>query len=218
MSEIDQALQFAKKIGNTYTREWGEKNLPWFDHRYEWARGPSNWIWMERGILGHFCIESGDRVLDLCCGDGMFAGLCFSHEASVVHGIDRNSAAIDLATDLYGSETVKFFRRDILKDPFPLAQYDAIMWFQGIEHFSLEECGGLFEKIKHHLSLEGFLFGSTIIGHKDSNPEHQMEFRTPQDLKDLLESAFTHVMVWPSRWSENRTDLFFCCRSEKSGV
>lgn len=208
---IETTLEIASEIGQGYTGRWGTIGSPWYDHRFDWAQGPDCWMGLEPGVLGHFWMRLNDRVLDLCCGDGMFAGLYFSKKASTVHGLDRNSEAVELATRLYGQEGVEFFQRDVLEDPFPLEEYDAVMWFQSIEHFSREDCVELIGKIKRHLHPEGFLFGSTVIGHKDGNPEHKLEFQVSQDLRELLETHFSEVKIWARRRSEKRTDLLFHC-------
>jgi len=212
---LKQVVTVARAAGEDYARRWPKLGITWYDHRYDWALGPEWWMWMERGALGHHYIREGDRVLDLCCGDGMFTGLYYGKKASLVHGLDRDAGAIGLAQKLYSKNDVKFFQRDILHDSFPLPEYDAIVMFAAIEHFSAEECQALFAKIVQHLSPTGFFLGSTIKGHKDSNPEHRLEFRSQHEVETVLRPHFERIEIWSTTWYETRTDMYFLCWPKK---
>ena len=208
---IDEILATAKQIGKRYTNNWRRLGIPWYDHRYDWARGPENWMWLERGILGHHYIREGDRVLDLCCGDGMFSGLVFSKKASMVHGVDRNSQAITLARELYTRSNVEFFERDILTDEFPAPEYDTVLFYQALEHFTHKQIDCLLNKITATLAPDGILFGSTILLGINHNDEHAVEFTCVEEVKRLLALHFKHVITWTTIWKKTRTEVYFLC-------
>jgi len=89
-------------------------------HRYEFAAG----------------LCPGARVLDLCCGSG-YGGEILAANASRVHGVDYDSATIDLAANALGADRRLTFevadaatvlRRELAPD------FDAIVCFEGLEH------------------------------------------------------------------------------------
>lgn len=209
--DIDDVLAIAQSVGKGYTRDWRRLGISWYDHRYDWARGPGNWMWCERGILGHHYIHEGDRVLDLCCGDGMFCGLVFSKKASLVHGVDKNPQAIALARELYASENVGFFKMDVLEDDFPASEYDAVLFYQAIEHFAYEEIGYLLSKVAQSLAPDGILLGSTVLLGMNDNLEHAVEFTSIEEVERLLSAHFGHVTTWTTTWQSSRTEVYFLC-------
>lgn len=212
MITIEELLKLAAEVGETYTGSWGSLNQPWYDHRYDWARGPTNWMWMERGIFGMQCIQEGDQVLDLFCGDGMFSGLFFSRLAKHVDGVDRNLRAIELARRLYSRPNVTFHVLDAGKVAFPSNRYDAIMFFEGIEHLSVQGGDALLGKIAECLSesSNGTLLGSTPL-EGWGNPEHDNVFGTVEELRKFLSPHFKQVDCWLSKWSPKRTEVYFKC-------
>jgi len=211
-SDINAIMKSAKQAAEEYAK--GEVVTPWYDHRYDWARGPENWMWYERGILGHRYIREGDQVLDLCCGDGMFSGLIFSKKASLVHGIDRSSQVIALARELYARENVTFFEGNVLEDDFPAPEYDTVVFFAAIEHFTCEEIHHLLDKIVQVLAPNGLLLGSTLLFGKGGNAEHAIEFETVGELESLLAPHFGQVTTWTTVWNQWRTEVYFLCYRE----
>ncbi len=212
---IDEILAVAKQIGDEYTRGWSRLGISWYDHRYDWARGPEYWMWCERGILGHHYIREGDRVLDLCCGDGTFSGLFFSKKASLVHAVDKNSQAIALARKLFDRMNVEFFEIDVLEDEFPGHEYDVILFYQALEHFTHEQIDCLLNKIAAALTPGGILLGSTALLGIDSNFEHAVEFTSVEEIRELLSAYFEHVETWTTVWEESRVEVYFLCSQEK---
>jgi len=209
--EFERIAKAATKLAGWYRRYWMREQPPFYDHRADWLRGPTNWMWTERGVFGNRYIRPGDRVLDLCCGDGIFSGLFYSKQAAVVHALDRNEQAIELAKALYSHDKVEYYRKDVLTSSFPMEEYDAVMLFEAIEHFSEKEAAYLLAKIALHLAIDGFLLGSTPLS-PGGNPEHRHEFRTVDQLVDFMRPHFLYIETWLSRWSADRTTLYFLCR------
>lgn len=206
-------LDLGTLIGRTHG-DWVERQrrgLSWYDHRYDWLRGPENWMPLERGVLGmqHICI--GDRVLDLCCGDGFFANHFFATRASVVHGVDRNELAVATATRSCQHNDVTFFLGDIVQTPFPLARYDVVFWFDGVEHIQPGDGSRVLEKVARAIQPDGLLFGSTPLGTTNSNVEHVNEFSTVKLLQRYLEPYFSDVTIQISRWTSTRVQAYFLC-------
>jgi hypothetical protein len=57
-------MRLGSIVGYLYLRSWPTRNLPYYDHRYDYLAGSSNWYWQERGVLGAKTIPPGDNVLD----------------------------------------------------------------------------------------------------------------------------------------------------------
>jgi SAM-dependent methyltransferase len=103
-------------------------------HRYEFA--------------GALC--PGARVLDLCCGSG-YGGEILARSASTVHGVDYDSATIDLAANTLGrnpqlsfevADATGFLRRDLAD------RFDAIVCFEGLEH--LPDTDAALRELRRH--------------------------------------------------------------------
>ena len=213
-------LKQARFVGYAYTKWWGRFGLVWFDHRFDWLLGPEYWVWNERGVYGGKLIRQGDKVLDICCGDGIYAGLYYSRFAGVVHAIDRDQAALNLARKRYSRRNVKFLKVDVTKEDFPLEKYDAIFMFAAIEHLSVE-CGTkVLRRITTALSSSsnGAFLGSTPIykeatGH--GHPEHVNEFTSVEQLRNFLAPHFAEIEIWSSKWelTGERKDTYFHCRN-----
>jgi len=209
-STIDEIIAAARKVGENYVKSWSSLGYTWFDHRYDWTHGPNNWAWCERGILGFHFIHEGDRVLDLCCGDGMFSGLIFSRKASLVHAMDVSPEAIALARELYASENVEFFVGNVLKDAFPSSGYNVITMFAALEHFTAVDVNKLLHKITRALAPGGILFGSTLLSAKQ-DARHAVQFKSAEDIEALLGPHFKKVKLWATVWNERRTEIYFLC-------
>ncbi len=212
-------LRLAQLIGLVYTMLWGSLRVPWFDHRFDWLRGPENWVWNERGIYGAKLTRPGDKVLDVCCGDGIYSGLFYSKFAGLVHAVDRDEKAISVARKRYSRENVSFFKIDILEEAFPLDNYDVVVMFAAIEHLSAEQGTSLLQRIAAALSASSnrSFLGSTPIFHEATghgHPEHQNEFTSIERLKDFLSPHFAEIELWSSKWGleGERKDTYFLCK------
>ncbi len=211
-------LWVSRFIGDVYSRLWAIFKIPWFDHRFDHLRGPENWYWTERGVLGRKLLTRDSVVLDLCCGDGIFSGLYYSTVAKHVDAVDRNGKAIRMARRRYTSNNVTFHILDVLKDNFPRDQYNVIFFFVSIEHFSAEAGTRLLQKIAGAVDPNnGVLFGSTPIFHHRGahNYEHDNEFLSLEQLRTFLTPHFDQVELWFSEWPGRDECYFRCSRPKK---
>lgn len=209
----------AKTIAFAYLNLCSLFKIPWFDHRFDWLRGPENWTWNERGIYGIKLIQTGNKVLDLCCGDGIYSGLFYSMFAKLVHGVDRSDAGIRFAHKYYARKNVKFFKIDIIKENFPSNNYDVIFMFAAIEHFSVAQGKQILQRIAKALfsSSNGCFLGSTPIFNKKTghgHPEHDNEFTSVKELRNFLSPYFKEIEIWSSKWGlmGERRDTYFLCK------
>jgi SAM-dependent methyltransferase len=182
--------------------DWGGLCHPpeWFDHlldqywRWRYTRNPMSW---ERGIFAALVMPEGCRVLDLCCGGGFFSYHFYSRRASSVIGVDFDPRAISHARRQFALSNVEFRCADIRND-MPNGPFDTIVWNAAIEHFTEGEITALLTAIKVRLAPNGALTGYTLVEKESgkSHPDHEYEFKSKQDLVDLLRPFFANVTVF----------------------
>ena len=215
----EPVMRFAESYLRRYyayhtSRLWSRSHPPeWFDHRadlYRWAelRVP---FWVERGVFSREVMFQGCRVLDLCCGDGFYPYYFYSGTASQIDAVDRDPTAIIHARKWHGHPTIRYVQQDLIADEFPDTDYDVITWDGAIEHFSLDEIRQVLQKcVKAMRTPYGVLNGYTIIARDSgkSHPDHQHEFCSAEQLKNLLREFFPFVGTLETKYSE-RHNLYF---------
>ncbi len=98
-----------------------------------------------RELLRRYVSEkTGERVLDICCGIGEFAG-----EVSGEYlGIDLNPRFVEAAGRRWAGTARKSFRvMDALRMDLPDRQFDQTMWINGLHHFSDDDAVRLLREI-----------------------------------------------------------------------
>jgi demethylmenaquinone methyltransferase/2-methoxy-6-polyprenyl-1,4-benzoquinol methylase len=84
----------------------------------------------------HLDARPGERVLDLCCGVGDFAGDAGAH----VLGLDLDPAFVHVARRRYrGRPGFDFEVGDALRTRFPDGHFDHAYFVNGLHHFSDEQ-------------------------------------------------------------------------------
>jgi ubiquinone/menaquinone biosynthesis C-methylase UbiE len=92
----------------------------------------------------HLDAKAGERVLDICCGIGEFAG----EVSSDYLGIDLNPRFIEAASRRWTGAARKSFRvMDALRMDLPDRHFDRTMWINGLHHFSDEDAVRLLREI-----------------------------------------------------------------------
>lgn len=102
----------------------------------------------------------------------------------------------------------------------PAGPFDTIVWNAAIEHFTQSEITALLTAIKVRLAPNGVLTGYTLVEKESgkSHPDHEYEFKSQQDLADLLRPFFANVRVFSTKWRdqlEERENLYFFASDEK---
>lgn len=209
-------MRFGSLVGYLYLRSWPTRNLPFYDHRYDYLQGPWNWNWQERGVIAAKTIPPGGKVLDLCCGEGTYSGIYYASRAGHVDAIDRNPAALHLARRRYRRPNVSWIDGDVIADRFPSLDYDVVTLFAAIEHFSVSNGTILLAKIAKSMKSSGTLIGSTPLFAEEGghNVEHDNEFFSLDYLLRFLEPHFGHIETWKSDW-RGRLDAYFQCTEPK---
>uniref|UniRef100_A0A6M3KGQ8 Putative methyltransferase n=1 Tax=viral metagenome TaxID=1070528 RepID=A0A6M3KGQ8_9ZZZZ len=193
---------------------------PWYDHRYDWLRGPDNWTRLERIVYGGRYVTDKSDVLDLCCGDGLVSH-CIAQRARRVNGLDVDPDALIHAELHYGAlaASLDFFYRNIITDTFPLDSYDVVLWFDGLAYLTQADGRVVLNKVADCLPSGGVLIGSTplaslgSIGYPLSGDRHRIF--AAEELRRFLALCFRDIEIWESNWGNGRTQLYFICKCKK---
>ena len=92
--------------------------------------------------------------------------------------------------------------------------FDNVVWDAAIEHFTQQEMADILRQIKSRLAPGGIMTGYTIVEKPDgkSHIDHEYEFKSQSDLKQLLVGHFANVRVFETAWKdkyESRRNLYF---------
>jgi SAM-dependent methyltransferase len=199
-------------VGAVYARAWPAFNTPYYDHRATNLRGIEHWQWTTRGQYALLAIPDRGRVLEIACGDGMYAAVFYATRASHVDAIDIDEGAIRRAHRRYPRSNVRYLLSNALTDPFPSTAYDTICCFATMQYFTLAELNHLLQKVGRALRPEtGAYVGMVALyppGVHDLGSK--TEYRTMDALALLLQTHFESVKFYPMP-GPTRTDVFFTC-------
>jgi len=199
---------------------WQAQNHEWFDHRIDYLRRPTNLFWVERGVFGRAAIPPGGKVLDLCCGDGYFSFHFFQSAASQIDAVDANNDAITHARAHHAAPNIRYILRDLLADPLPGKGYDTVLFFEAIEHFSVEGGQAALQKIHDALKPGGTLVGSTPIfeaKNSGANWQHDNEFTSLAELDAFVGQVFPERRVFQTVHPARTVGWFEATKPVESG-
>lgn len=157
----------------------------------------------------------GERVLDVCCGLGEFAGDVDGEYT----GIDLNARFIEAATRRYvGSSHTRFCVMDATRMDFPDQHFDKCFFVNGLHHFSDADAVRVLREVRRVTRAR------TVIVDADGTPRGLVRrmllaadrgdwMRTPASLEQLIGA------VLPIRESVRfrvglYAELLFCCGSD----
>ncbi|HET7177685.1 MAG TPA: class I SAM-dependent methyltransferase [Solirubrobacterales bacterium] len=166
----------------------GERTLPDVpEENYWYRRHLAVYEWIAARV-------SGQRVVDMACGEGYGSDLLAGAAASVV-GVDANPEAHEHARLRYRRPNLRF-ERDLVED---FAEpCDAVVFLQTIEH--VRDAGAILDHFKSMLAPGGTAYVSTPNlltlappgAEKSDNPWHVHEYRAAE-FRALCESHFDRV-------------------------
>jgi ubiquinone/menaquinone biosynthesis C-methylase UbiE len=136
-------------------------------------------------FAAQFC-NSRD-VLDVACGEG-YGGFLLSQVAGSVVGVDIDSAVIEYAAKVYGSEKLRFALGSCLNLPATDRSFDVVVSFETIEH--IREHGQFLSEVHRVLRPDGVLIISTPDRDIYSNPEEPNPFH----VLELTKSGFQKIL------------------------
>ena len=161
--------------------------------RWPLGRNPD---FLARGLFNREVMRAGDRVLDICCGDGFFDFLFYSGIAGQVDAIDIDRSAIAMANRYHLANNVSYRVLDCVKEELPQGSYDVVVWDGAIAHFTKDEVANVMAKIKNALGSDGILVGSEALETWEGKTwDHHLAFPEPADLRQFLLQFFPHVLI-----------------------
>ena len=167
-----------------------------FDHRhnaYDLLAGSGHPYGFTRGHLAGELVRTGDRVLDIGCGDGFFSRRFFAARGAEVDAIDVEPTAIDHAREHNAHPHVRYVRQDAVTEAFPGERYDLVVWDGAIGHFPRETTDTMLAKIVAALAPDGVFAGSESLGVEGH--DHLQYFASKDALVELLRPWFRYVDI-----------------------
>jgi ubiquinone/menaquinone biosynthesis C-methylase UbiE len=121
-------------------------------------------IWEEINFLFNDYLSSGDKVLDLGCGNGRYFPI-FKEKGTECFGVDNSEKLIDIAKKKYSGG--KFKIGDALNIPFPDDNFDKVYSIAVLHHIPSKELRiSALKEAKRVLKPGGFLILTVWRFHK----------------------------------------------------
>jgi 2-polyprenyl-3-methyl-5-hydroxy-6-metoxy-1,4-benzoquinol methylase len=179
-----------------FRRQWQLAPEPphFYDHRIDLhalaAGGGVPFSWF-RAFFAAQLMRSGDRVLDIGCGDGLFAARFFAQRVAQVDALDIEPSAIEHAKRYNAAPNVSYHLLDAVEQPFPADRYDVVVWDGAIGHFPRETTGRVLEKVASALAPDGAFAGSESLGQEGH--DHLQFFADLGALRKVLAPHFPQL-------------------------
>ena len=143
-----------------------------------------------RGFFVSELIQQHDKLLDIGCGDGFFTKRFYAKRCSLVDAIDIEEDAIGTARSLNSAPNINYRLLDAVRQPFPSASYNIVVWDGALGHFAADTTDTMLEKIVCVLTQNGVFAGSESLGHEGH--DHLQFFESIEDLDILFSKHFAY--------------------------
>ena len=132
------------------------------------------WQFTLAEIDSQFKVKEGDRVLDLCSGNGLLSRH-FASKGALVRAVDISADLLEGLKDETGIEVENADIRNVNYEP---ESFDHVLLYAGVQYLNLAETVILFQRIHSWLKPGGSVFVGDIpdLDHQFSfynNPERQ---------------------------------------------
>jgi cyclopropane fatty-acyl-phospholipid synthase-like methyltransferase len=174
---------------------------------YNWIYKPSQVEFAEGGVFGRMLINQGDKVLDLCCGDGSYSYLFFSDISSEVDAVDYDKDSIKYANNNYNKKNINYICSDLMQCDFKKEYYDVIIWRSGSAYFTKDERKKLFLKMANSLKKDGNIYLGTPLMKNENFSANQIEVITDEELYEKEFSDIFHIKFKQKTFYENRINI-----------
>jgi len=170
-------------------------NLWYVNGNNPWPLG-RNPDFLTRGFLNREMMSVGCKILDLCCGDGLFDYLFYSGLANHIDALDVDKSAISIAKKYHRASNITYYLSDCINNDFPNSDYDVVVWDGAIGHFHQKDAEKILIKIKNVIGERGILVGSEVLEPEERKSwDHYMTFCEPSNMRNFLKMVFPHVIV-----------------------
>lgn len=131
-------------------------------------------------IINLLNINSKSVILELCCGNGVIIGE-LSKFAKKAVGVDYSPILLDQLKSNYNSKNIEVVCQDVKAIDLPTSEYDQIIIYFSIQHFSERDSFLLIEKCINSLKSNGkILIGDIPDEDKKwtyiNKPEHHIDY------------------------------------------
>jgi len=208
-------IKIGEYLCRLYRRIWPLLGIEFYDNYFNLLDFRNRPHSLERYVLANMYLKKGGSVLDIGCGDG-FGCVVLSRKASQVIGIDRDKAALKIASSSAPSN-VRYATCDLeAQDQISLSQkFNLITCFSVIQFLNRDAVNRLLNTIASHLSANGGLFiGSTTLSKADDpyvvSGRHKSYYESVEAVKLDMHAKFSSVETILSDWGQ-QTEIYFIC-------
>ncbi len=171
----------------------------------------------ERGTYAAELIDPGDRVLDLCCGDGFYAYYFFAKRAASIDAVDLDEDAIRCARTRHAAENITHHMKNVVTSAFPRTRYDVVVWDGAMAHLEWNEIECVLRKVHRAIGNHGVLCGSEALEQPhEQSWDHKVALQSADKVRKLLEQFFTHVSILER--NHGTPMLYFRAAQEKTSL
>lgn len=116
----------------------------------------NRWDFTKRQVLEQLELKTGSRLLDLCCGNGLFSE-ALSTKVSTITAVDINEPLIEKLNER-ALPNITTQSADIRSLSFPKDSFDRILWYAGIQYLSEPDIILMLRDIRKWMDSDGLLF------------------------------------------------------------
>lgn len=135
---------------------------------------PARWSDTVAHVAGQLQLASDDVVLDLACGNGLFAA-AFAGQVRSVHGVDLSPTLI-AALKARGLANVTADAIDVRDARFPSCTFTKIIWYAGIQYLPENDIVDVLRRVRDWLTPGGRL----LVGDVPDRRKLWSYFTTPE--------------------------------------
>ncbi len=165
---------------------YGQEMIDRHIKRYEWA-------------LTY--LKSENKVVDMCCGSG-YGSKMIADNCKIVLGIDKNKDAIIYAQNNYEKSNLTFILIDPTKYNYhdiDLTQlldiYNAVVWLEGIEHFTQEDAEKMLMLFKTTMPECRLIISTPDKDQSNNENKYHLKEYTAYELKSLISRYFKVIDI-----------------------
>lgn len=119
---------------------------------------PQDLVFIERHIVKALHLSPSDRVLDVCCGNGMITQRLTSYCSKVI-GIDFSDKLIEIAKSQISDPKLSFIEGDACQlSTIVNEKFDKILVYFSFQYFNQKQAELLFRELKNVLKPDGIIF------------------------------------------------------------
>lgn len=119
-----------------------------------------------RSVKKGMVLQRGDRVLDLCCGNGIITKE-IAKECEFVVGIDFSKSLIDTAMEYNSQQNIKYIQMDVLKMEELLDEYRSVfnkgLWYEALAFFDPHEFEFVLKMILEMSDGDPIIFVGSVL-------------------------------------------------------